>query len=869
MCISRLFFGLLRLMIVKFNAIFIMKISFEKKILLGFIINLLVVIASGWVFISRFNKQRDEAMDSLLNWIELSLFVLSIVLLTIVYFIIKAQLRAKNISQNLLLENKQLLQSIIDNTSNPIFIKKINGEYVLINKQFESLFQISNEEIIGKTDHDFLPKEVADGYRNSDLEVAKALKELKMEETIQQPDGPHTYIAVKFPLYDSTGRIYAIGGISTDISERKKLEESFKVTDKFFNMSSDMMIIGTKEKFGKVNPAVIRILGYSEAELLSKPYTFFVHPEDLEITKREVGKLQKGALMIQFKNRFVCKDGSIKWFVWSISPELSTGLLYAVARDVTAQKETEDSLVIADKFFNMSNNLLVVAKGEYFIKINPAFTKTLGYTQEDMNTIKFMELTHPDDKNIADEVLAKLLRGDAIVNFEDRVRCKDGTYKWLDWHSTIDVQQGVLYSVARDITEKVKDEQSLKIVNNFFEMSFDAFFVEKEKKIIKINPAFTKILGYNQNDLEKMSLLDLMHPDYIKIVSERRAKRLKGEEVEADVMFPILCKDGSYKWTESVVSTDVKEGMIYAVLRDITQKRLDEELLNNYTQKLKDNEQQIQTIFDGAPDPVIVIDSESNVLRWNPKAESVFGWKIAEIIGKPLFEFIVPTRYRELHKTGMEHFLTSGIGPILNKPYEIEAVNKEGTEFPVSLSVSPVKMGEKYFFIGFVRDITESKQAINELYENEETLRLIIENIGEGVVVANADKEIVMANYMANEIFGIEEDSKISLNLSDHFELYFPDEKTVFPSQNLPMERALGGEETNDVDIVLWNPVAQEKKRVLISGRPLIDQNDKVIAAVVTIKDISKYKKMEEELKETELKYRQLIGFRKGGDTVI
>src|SRR3970040_594737 len=237
-----------------------MKISLEKKILFGFIINLLVVIASGWIFIKRLDKQRDETMDSKLDWIELSLFGLSIILLIIVYFIIRAQLLAKNTSQNMLLENKQLLQSIIDNTTNPIFVKKINGEYVLINKQFESLFQISNEEIIGKTDHDFLPKEVADSYRNSDLEVAKALKELKTEETIQQPDGPHTYIAVKFPLYDSTGRIYAIGGISTDITERKKLEESFKAADKFFNMSLDMLLIASNDRFIKINPAVTKIL---------------------------------------------------------------------------------------------------------------------------------------------------------------------------------------------------------------------------------------------------------------------------------------------------------------------------------------------------------------------------------------------------------------------------------------------------------------------------------------------------------------------------------------------------------------------------------------------------------------------------------
>ena len=180
-------------------------------------------------------------------------------------------------------------------------------------------------------------------------------------------------------------------------------------------------------------------------------------------------------------------------------------------------------------------------------------------------------------------------------------------------------------------------------------------------------------------------------------------------------------------------------------------------------------------------------------------------------------------------------------------------------------------MNDKLFFIGFVRDITEitqlenEQQAINnELYENEEKLRLIVDNIGEGVIVANADKKIVLANEMANEFFGIKEDDKIAPNFTNHFEVYFPDQKTVFPLQNLPMERAFKGEVTNDIDVVIWNPEKQEKKRVLLSGRPLIDQNDKVVAAVVTIKDISKYKQLEEELKETESKYRQLIGFKSG-----
>jgi PAS domain S-box-containing protein len=716
-----------------------MKISFEKKIFLGFVINVLVVIASGWIFISRFSKKRDHTMDSRWNWIEIFLFFLSTVLLIVVYFIIQAQLKAKNISQNLLLENKQLLQSIIDNTTNPIFIKKINGEYLLINKQFESLFQISNAEIIGKTDEDFLPKNVADIYRNSDFEVVKALRELKTEETIQQPDGPHTYIAVKFPLFDSKGRVYAIGGISTDISERKKLEESSKAADKFFSMSLDMLIIASSDKFIKVNPAVTKTLGYSEEELLNQPFLTYVHPDDVEITKKEVAKLQTGIVSLKFENRYICKDGSFKWILWSVYPDVATGLLYAVARDITEIKAAEKSLAEADKFFNMSYELFVVAKGDYFIKVNPAFTRILGFSQKEMDEKPFLSFSHPDDLKASTEAIEKLKNGGTMLNYRARALCKDGSYKWLEWSSAIDFQTGIMYAVARDVTEKIQSEESLKISNMFFNMAFDILTVAKDDHFIKINQAFTKTLGYNQEDMDRLKFMDLIHPDDKATATEVLSKHLKGEPV-VNFRTRFLCKDGSYKWLDWNSNMDLQQGVFYSVGRDVTE-----------MVKLED----------------------------------------------------------------------------------------------------------------------EEHTAINELYENEEKLRLIVENIGEGVIVANADKKIVLANEMANEIFGIEEDENISSHLTDHFELYFPDEKTIFPSQNLPMERALNGEITDDVEIVLWNPVAQEKKRVLISGRPLVDQNNKVVAAVVTIKDISKYKQLEQELKETELKYRQLIGFRKGGDKAI
>ena len=168
------------------------------------------------------------------------------------------------------------------------------------------------------------------------------------------------------------------------------------------------------------------------------------------------------------------------------------------------------------------------------------------------------------------------------------------------------------------------------------------------------------------------------------------------------------------------------------------------------------------------------------------------------------------------------------------------------------------------------RDITEQlkleeeeRAALEDLYENQQRLNLILENISDGVIVANTNKKVVLANHIANELFGTEDDTKISPNFSEHFELYFPDEKTIFPIQNLPLERALVGEATDDMDVVLWDPKSEKKKRVLLSGRPIIDREKEVVAAVITIKDITRYKKLQEELKKTEQKYRSLIGFRK------
>jgi PAS domain S-box-containing protein len=116
------------------------------------------------------------------------------------------------------------LLALIDNTSAIIYMRDFDGHYMLVNREYEKLFGVRREDIIGRTDHDLFPGEVADAFRSNDLQALARGIPIQVEETAPGLDGLHTYVTVKFPLLDATGKAYAVCGISTDITDRKRAE---------------------------------------------------------------------------------------------------------------------------------------------------------------------------------------------------------------------------------------------------------------------------------------------------------------------------------------------------------------------------------------------------------------------------------------------------------------------------------------------------------------------------------------------------------------------------------------------------------------------------------------------------------------------
>ncbi|HSB08356.1 MAG TPA: response regulator [Blastocatellia bacterium] len=127
-------------------------------------------------------------------------------------------------AEQALRKSEQQLQAILDNSPAVIYVKDNWGRYILINTRFEKLFHVSKDLVVGKSDFDLFPKEMAEAFRANDQKVLEAGVSLEWEEIAPHDDGPHTYLSAKFPLLDTNGVGYAVCGISTDITERKRME---------------------------------------------------------------------------------------------------------------------------------------------------------------------------------------------------------------------------------------------------------------------------------------------------------------------------------------------------------------------------------------------------------------------------------------------------------------------------------------------------------------------------------------------------------------------------------------------------------------------------------------------------------------------
>ena len=127
--------------------------------------------------------------------------------------------------------------------------------------------------------------------------------------------------------------------------------------------------------------------------------------------------------------------------------------------------------------------------------------------------------------------------------------------------------------------------------------------------------------------------------------------------------------------------------------------------------RAQESEQRIRLILETALDAVVTMNSAGQITGWNAEAERIFGWSHEEAVGGRMSDTIIPPQHREAHERGLQRFLETGEGPVLNRRIEITALHRTGREFPVELAISPAKVGDTWTFSAFLRDISERRQA--------------------------------------------------------------------------------------------------------------------------------------------------------------
>ena len=188
---------------------------------------------------------------------------------------------------------------------------------------------------------------------------------------------------------------------------------------------------------------------------------------------------------------------------------------------------------------------------------------------------------------------------------------------------------------------------------------------------------------------------------------------------------------------------------------------------------LRQNEERTRRIVESAHDAFVAIDSQGLVVDWNAQAEHTFGWRRDEVYEHSLAELIIPPADREAHGRAMEELLRTGEGPILHRRAEVQVMHRDGTVFPVEMTVAPVQVGGSRLFTAFMHDISERKQAQQEVQRKEEYFRALIEKASDLITILDLEGMFMYESPAVYALFGYEGEELRGRNA---FELIHPED---------------------------------------------------------------------------------------------
>ncbi|MBV9126204.1 MAG: PAS domain S-box protein, partial [Planctomycetes bacterium] len=349
---------------------------------------------------------------------------------------------------------QKFLSLLLELAPAPIYMRSIDGHYLLVNQAWENTFQLPRDQVIGRLPQEIMSPETARLFDQTRHRVLANRAPLECEEAVQVRGERRVFRTVKFPLSNAAGQIEAVAGISIDITDQQQAHETLLATQERlrFLLSSTPAIIYTCQPAGDfgatfISENVATQLGYEAREFLedSRFWLDRVHPDDFPCVLAALDRLwEEGQQTAEY--RFRCRDGTYRWVHDQFDlVQDDTGEALEIIGfwiDVTERKRAEQALRESEIRFRAMiekswDGLSLVGRDGIIRYVSPGNTRTLGYAEGELVGRHIFDLVHAEDLPVVEALFAELLQhpGTTVGN-QCRVRHQDGSWRYLEGTGT-------------------------------------------------------------------------------------------------------------------------------------------------------------------------------------------------------------------------------------------------------------------------------------------------------------------------------------------------------------------------------------------------------------------------------------------------
>ncbi len=638
-----------------------------------------------------------------------------------------------------------------------------------------------------------------------------------------------------------------------DITEQKKLNDQllhFKIAAE--NSSNAIGISTPEGKHYYQNKVFTSLFGKIEN---NSPITLYV---DKKVGYKVFQTIKKGGewngeVEIYGKNRSILEIKLRAYSIKDISGKV-IGLV-GVHTDITAQNRAEKELRESEEKFRVAFDSaptgmsIIGSDGRSYLAANPLLCEMFGYTKEEFigNTISLV--THPDDEEKSNEWIRKKMNNEPVEeDFEKRYIHKDGHIIWgsvrAQWIKNSDGSLRMAIAHITDITERKNAEKAIqeseKKFRSMIEHSAEAITLINQKgEVIYESPSVTKLTGYPiEERIGKSALETIYDKDRKKILNllnEIRSE--KGKTVSAK--FRAVRKDGTIWWVEGTGINRLQDPNIAAIIinyRDITLQK-----------EAEDRLRLTQFGIDHSKIAIFQLDDDGKIYYANDQACKSLGYTSEEIVKLKITDFN-PT-YNIKRWKGHRN-ITTQKG---NRTIETFHKRKDGTTFPVEVTINMVEFEGKKHSFSFVKDITERKKAEEAIQASEERFRSIFERGNFGLTLADPNFKFINANPAFCKMTGYSVEELTNMSFAD----ITPKERVDIDKENIIalsegrlIEYKTEKQYVRKDGHLFWGSLISTVVR---------DKEGKSILYIAMVQDITEQKHAEEALKLSEEKYRSIV----------